>query len=268
MCYRYCALILILLLQACANSSQRIDRQAAAAQLSRSITAGGDFRHVIYANARATTGSRLFVYLDGDGRPWGSNGQAPAADPTTRKPIALQLLAQTQAAGIYVSRPCYQRVQDPGCEPALWTSERYSAEVVDSIAAAIGRFVDTGMQRDIVLVGYSGGGVLAVLVAERLENVAAVVTIAANLDTDAWTQHHRYLPLSGSLNPATSIHDHPWQELHLQGKADQIVPVATTARYFERYPEAERREFDEFTHVCCWVEQWREILEGVVIEKP
>ena len=37
------------------------------------------------------------------------------------------------------------------------------------------------------------------LIAERLENVTAVVTIAANLDTDAWTEHHKYLPMSQSL---------------------------------------------------------------------
>ena len=51
--------------------------------------------------------------------------------------------------------------------------------------------------REVTFVGYSGGGVLAVLIAERLDNVAGVITVGANLDTDAWTEHHGYLPLTG-----------------------------------------------------------------------
>ncbi|HEY6641820.1 dienelactone hydrolase family protein [Povalibacter sp.] len=257
--------LLLLLLQACVNNAQRIDRQAAAAQLTRSVVAGREFRHVVYANGQAAnaTTQRLLVYLDGDGRPWGANGREPAADPTTRNPVALQLLAQTTAPAIYVSRPCYQRMNDSMCGPATWTSDRYSAVVVDSLAAAIQQAAGDDARKQIVLVGYSGGGVLAVLVAERLANVAAVITIAANLDIDAWTQHHHYLPLTGSSNPASSMHDHPWPEVHLQGTADHTVPAATTARYFARYPLAQRRQFDEFTHVCCWVEQWPEIFASI-----
>ena len=42
------------------------------------------------------------------------------------------------------------------------------------------------------------------LLAERLEMTQAVVTIAANLDTDAWTELHGFSALEGSLNPAAS----------------------------------------------------------------
>ncbi|HMN44568.1 MAG TPA: lipase family protein [Povalibacter sp.] len=266
--YRHCGLILLLALQGCASSSQRIDAQAEAAGLSRSVVAGRDFRHVVYANALAhgdAAAQRLVVYFDGDGRPWGSSGLQPAADPTTRKPLALQLLARTPAPGIYVSRPCYQELKDPACEAAVWTSERYSTAVVDSLVAAIGQFSAARPPREIVLIGYSGGGVLATLAAERLGNVAAVVTIAANLDIDAWAQYHGYLPLTGSLNPAASGHDHAWREVHLQGADDAVVPAATTARYFARYPAAQQRQFDGFSHVCCWVERWAEIFADVAL---
>jgi dienelactone hydrolase len=115
----------------------------------------------------------------------------------------------------------------------------------------------------IVLVGYSGGGVLAVLVAERLDHVAGVITVAANLDVDAWVKQHGYLPLTQSLNPALSILAHPWPELHLQGERDTVVPAATTHAYFERYPAAQLRSFAEYDHVCCWVAAWPEVLAHV-----
>ena len=266
--YRYSGLVVLLTLalQGCLSASQRIDAQAGAAGLSRSVVAGRDFHHVIYANAPARSAAaaqRLIVYFDGDGRPWGSDGRQPAADPTTRKPLALQLLARTPAPGIYVSRPCYQELKDPSCDTALWTAARYSTAVVDSLVAAIERFPAT--PREIVLIGYSGGGVLATLAAERLAHVTAVVTLAANLDIDAWAQYHGYLPLTGSLNPALSERDHAWREIHLQGADDAVVPAATTVRYFARYPAARQQPFEGFSHVCCWVERWEEIFAGLEI---
>jgi pimeloyl-ACP methyl ester carboxylesterase len=149
------------------------------------------------------------------------------------------------------------------CEPSIWTSARYTEKVVASIATAIRKFSADDAKTELILVGYSGGGVLAILVGERLEHVASVVTIAANLDTEARTQRHHYLSLTGSLNPAASTHDHPWREPHLQGAVDQIVPAVTTSRYFDRYASAQRQQFGEFTHVCCWVNQRPDILASI-----
>lgn len=253
-------LILIIALVAaggCVSNGQRIDREAEAAHLSRAVVTGGAYRHVIYGKKSAAADpQRLIVFLDGDGRPWSADGQQPEDDPTTRNPVALKLLARTPATGIYVSRPCYQEIVDQKCSANTWTSARYSPEVVDSIAAAVRDAAQAANSREIVLVGYSGGGVLAVLVAERTEHVAAVVTIAANLDTDAWTRHHGYLPLTDSMNPAVSAREHPWPEIHLQGALDRSVPVDTTVEYFKRFPVAQQRRFDGYDHVCCWVDAW------------
>jgi pimeloyl-ACP methyl ester carboxylesterase len=249
------------LLGACASTGQRIDRQAHAAGLSREIVTGSDYRHIVYDNGLAAPAAswpnRLVVFLDGDGRPWSADGQRPSADPTTRNPIALQLLTRTQARGIYVSRPCYQEIVDEKCAVDTWTNGRYAAAIADSIAAVIGKSAGSS---EIVLIGYSGGGALAALVAERISNVAAVITIAANLDTDAWTRHHGYLPLDLSLNPALSERDHPWSEFHLQGARDTVVPPATTAGYFARYPNAQHWTIDDYDHVCCWTDGWPELL--------
>lgn len=268
------------LLGACTSNGQRIDRQARVAGLTRAIVTGTTYRHIVYDNGRgkeqpgleeqssAAPGmgpwsDRLVVFLDGDGRPWSADGQRPSPDPTTQNPIALQLLIHTPARAIYVSRPCYQNMVDKECSVETWTSGRYAADIADSIATVIGEVARNTRSSQILLVGYSGGGALAILVAERTRNVAAVVTIAANLDTDAWTRHHGYLPLDRSLNPAASNLAHPWPEFHLQGTRDAVVPAATTSAYFARYPKAQQWTSGDYDHVCCWVTAWPELFTRI-----
>jgi hypothetical protein len=249
-------------LAGCASGPERIDHAASAAGLRRSIVNGTAFRHIVYRNA-VTGSAPLFVFLDGDGRPWSDDGLQPRPDPTTRNPLALKLLMRTPAPAIYVSRPCYQQVVDAGCSSESWTSGRYSGVVVASMAAAIRDAAGSGGFQKIVLVGYSGGGALAVLAAEQLETVAGVVTIAANLDTDAWASYHHYLPLSASLNPAASNRTHPWREIHLTGAHDTVVPATTTAAYFSRYPDANQWPYADSDHVCCWIAQWPQVFERI-----
>ena len=210
-------------------------------------------------------GPTLTVFLEGDGRPW-VRGAEISFDPATRRPIALDLLARTPPPVAYIVRPCYVSTRDAGCTPDLWTSARYSQAVVASVAAAIRDAMRRASASEARLVGYSGGGALAVLVAERLERVGGVTTIGANLDVDAWTKHHGYLPLERSLDPARSPRPHPWPELHLQGERDENVPPNTTDAYFERYPDAQRRVLAGFDHACCWVEAWPDI--GQIRDQP
>jgi pimeloyl-ACP methyl ester carboxylesterase len=260
------AVVLAVTLAGCASDPQRIDRIASAAGLSRSVVTGATFRHVVYRNALAPSPRPLFVFLDGDGRPWSDDGLQPRSDPTTRNPLALKLLTRTSAPGIYISRPCYQQIADAACSSESWTGGRYSSAVIASIAAVTRDAAASGGFEKIVLVGYSGGGALAVLVAEQLENVAAVITIAANLDTDAWASYHHYLPLSASLNPAASNRAHPWREIHLTGARDAVVPATTTTAYFAKYPDAKQWPYADFDHVCCWAEQWPQVSARIVEE--
>jgi pimeloyl-ACP methyl ester carboxylesterase len=202
------------------------------------------------------------VFLEGDGVPW-RGGREPSDDPTARHPIALELLLRSPAAAAYVTRPCYHRLEDDRCGPEHWTSARYSEEVIASMASAVLEAMRRAQATQVMLVGYSGGGVLAVLIAERLENVSAVVTIAANLDTDAWTAHHRYLPLSQSLNPALSERAHAWPEFHFQGENDARVPPESTDAYFRRYPSANRETIAGYDHVCCWLDAWPKLWSEI-----
>jgi hypothetical protein len=91
-----------------------------------------------------------------------------------------------------------------------------------------------------------------------------VVTIAANLDTGAWTALHRFTPLTGSLNPATAA---PLpagiRQLHLAGGRDSNVAPAIVRSVALRQPEARYVEVAAFDHVCCWLEQWPALMQGI-----
>jgi hypothetical protein len=246
------------------------------------------FTNAALQSASKTPGTahrRLHVYLDGDGRPFVTPRRV-ARDPTPSAPMVLDLLRLDGAPALYLGRPCYHGLQ-AACDPRDWTVARYGERVVRALAAGIlasARAVDA---RSVVLVGYSGGGALAVLVAARLESenhdqparkgspetparnpsgmpvLSGVVTLAANLDTDAWAAHHRYSPLVGSLNPAHLPVLPVVAQWHLSGAADTNVPPQLQASFRARAAATGTRfqTLPGFTHTCCWIEAWPSMLE-------
>ncbi len=241
----------------CASPAARFNDYAESLGLQLHVMESNAFRHLLVSNRQS--GERLHIYFGGDGTPW-IRGREIAMDPTPRKAIALGLLALDPQPAVYVGRPCYH--EQPGaCSRALVTSARYSATVVESMAQVVRTLIVERPGQMPILIGYSGGGVLALLVAERVVEVSQVITIAANLDIDAWSDHHGYLPLTGSINPAEVA---SWRsnlkQLHLSGRQDHNVPPTTIRRFGVASPNAEIRFYDEFDHSCCWQQIWPEIL--------
>ena len=132
------------------------------------------------------------------------------------------------------------------------------------MVAALRRAVGPRTDRGLTLIGYSGGGVLAMLMAARMEEVGAVVTIAANLDIDAWADLNGYSRLEGSLNPATQP---PLpariRQIHLFGGRDRRVPPHLAQTVVARQGNARVVVVPDFDHTCCWERVWPEILAGV-----
>ena len=109
-----------------------------------------------------------------------------------------------------------------------------------------------------------GGGTLAWLMAAQVPETAAIVTVAANLDTDDWTRIHDYSPLAGSLNPALMPPLSPTiSQFHYVGARDRNVPPSIVQSFARRHPEARVIEVSDFDHECCWIEQWPNLLEEV-----
>lgn len=259
-------LVLAMSLSGCATRpSDPAEALAAAQGMTRLVVTGRGFRHLAYARGGVGVGEgwdgRVHLYLEGDGRPWASRHRV-ASDPTPLNPFALRLMGRDTASVLYVGRPCYHGfVEDPGCGPWLWTQGRYSPAVVASMVAAIETLVPTREGVRITLIGYSGGGVLALLIASRLDAVDQVITVAANLNVEAWADHHAYSPLAGSLNPAALAPLPPRvHQLHLAGARDRQVPPVTISSFLARNPGASFRIIEGFDHRCCWIEQWPELL--------
>jgi pimeloyl-ACP methyl ester carboxylesterase len=227
------------------------------------VVAGEPFGHVVFLRpARGAAGSRtLHVYIDGDGRPW-SRGE-PTADPTPRNPLVLRLMALDPAPSLYLGRPCYHGLAAaPPCAAAVWTAERYSPAVVASMATALRRALRGRDVDRLVWVGYSGGGSLAVLLAPRFAETIGVITIAANLDIEAWADLHGYARLVGSLNPATQP---PLpariRQRHYVGGRDRVVPESIVSR--GPIDPAGLVVIPGYDHVCCWEAIWPGVLAEV-----
>ena len=248
------------LISACSTAPFPLAERAAAENLRYRAVQTSIFEHSVYEKSGDST--YQVVFIEGDGRPWAVGGMLPARDPTPRDALAFDLMLATPARTYYLTRPCYFGTWSETCTAETWTSGRYSDAVIGSLAEAI--VTTTDPNRPLILVGYSGGGALAVLLATRLESVDGIVTVAGLLDTDAWTSHHRYEPLDGSLNPAAVMPD--VVQLHLHGASDAVVPIEQTRRVVAETSNASLRVFDEYDHVCCWRRDWPEIWREVEAE--
>lgn len=257
------ALIGGLWLTGCASPSQRFDETAAELAFSSQQVDGTGFSHRIFQNpvARTTSSGRvLHVYLDGDGSPW--RNHFPEDDPTSRNPLILRMMAKDPAPAILLGRPCYHGLnQDPACDRRFWTSNRYSQTVVDSMVAALRHWLATRNYSELVLIGFSGGGVLASLIAPEITNIVGLVTVAGNLDVKAWSEAHGYPPLKDSLNPIDRPKLPPHiKQLHLAGTEDDNVLPAIVKAYADKQGEARYVEYRQ-QHGCCWDTIWPEPLQ-------
>jgi hypothetical protein len=234
------------------------ERLAARSNLERTVVRGGDFEHLILKNDGG--GDTLHVFIEGDGTPW-IGGRRVASDPTPRNPLALRLMLATPAAAAYVGRPCYFSVEDPTCDSRYWTDARYAPSVVASMAAAIGTLIADDRYRRCIVIGHSGGAALAVLVAGQLPRPCRIVSIAGLIDAGAWTQWHRYEPLTGSLDPRDVDATRSDRFVYLVGMRDTNIPAEQTLAAIDGAPEANVWRYPDFDHVCCWLEQWPQILE-------
>lgn len=247
---------------ACVAPATRVDEVAAYYGFERQTVLGTKFFHRIYLNRKKLSSGVLHVYIEGDGLPW-LNSDRVSPDPTPRNPLMLRLMAQDKESSIYLGRPCYFGfAQTQPCNSWWWTDGRYSLGVVDSMAAALAKFIPALKPASVVLIGHSGGGALAMLLAVRPIKVKAVVTLAGNLDIEAWAQLHHFSDLSGSLNPALMEPlDMTIVQMHFLGGKDQNIPSPIVSRFARHQPRAYFKMYQDFDHRCCWAEKWGEILE-------
>ena len=267
---KLCWASLVLLLTACASLSPQQRRLAAEKMAAdagwQGVTfPGDDFVLLGFVPKVIHDSDLLTIYIEGDGLAW-ITPTLPSQDPTPIHPVALQLaLRHSSGAAAYLARPCQYVVGEDrrNCQTAWWTDRRFATEVVQAGSRAVDQLKQRFRASHIVLIGYSGGGAIAALLAAQRKDVTRLVTVAGNLDHVLWTQLHHVSPLTGSLNPADA-----WQALadvpqvHFVGGSDSIVSREVAESYVARFPANKRpslRVIEGFDHACCWVAQWPEI---------
>jgi len=151
------------------------------------------------------------------------------------------------------------------CLETHWSDQRFSEDLVAASDQAISQLVTETAAPALDLVGYSGGGSLAVLLAARRQDVRSLRTVAGNLDHQEFSRYHRVSPLSGSLNPldvAGKVALNP--QLHFVGRQDDTVPERITERFLAALPApncAEKVEVEEADHTNGWLAQWPALLQ-------
>lgn len=201
----------------------------------------------------------LTVYIESDGAPWRVPDEPPF-DPTPHKPMVLQMAASDPSTAVgYLGRPCQYLTPNAlaECDPALWMLGRFSEDAVAATNASLTAMKSRARASAINLVGYSGGGAIAALVAARRDDVKCLVTVAAPLDSDAWTSAIGVSRLSYSLNPADIAGKlRPLTQTHFRGRRDTLVPPATSRRFLAQVPGARIIDKDDYDHQCCWRTDW------------
>lgn len=271
-------LVLGTMLTACSSVPSPAERHSQADALARqhgwqamtiSTTA---FDLVAYLPVVPREGDRLTVYIEGDGLAWVTPTQ-PSLDPTPRKSVGLQLaLAHPYSEPVaYLARPCqYIDAQASRCAQRYWTGQRFAPEVIEASNSALDVLKLRFGTQHLALVGYSGGGAVAALLAARRRDVVLLITVAGNLDHQAWTRHHRIEPLTGSLNPADfreALQD--VRQWHLTGSKDQIMPPSITNGFVSGFssgkPPPRVVVVPGYDHRCCWAENWANLLIAAAI---
>jgi pimeloyl-ACP methyl ester carboxylesterase len=226
----------------------------------------------VYETARPLETEIITIYIEGDGLSWISRDR-PSANPTPINPIGLKLALQNKHSAVYLARPCQfiNLTLESNCNKKYWTSHRFSKEVIDSTNNAIEKIKAKYQAKRIILIGYSGGGTVATLVAARRSDIKQLITIAGNLDIDAWAKRHHLTTLDGSLNPADYYSNlESIDQTHLVGGKDTNISIAETMSYVRKFSKSNLIKVivvDQYDHRCCWVEDWQKITNQYLMKK-
>lgn len=275
--WRWLLVAAVVGLTGCATPSPQARRDNAGAWAAAQgwqplLLPGSAFDLQAFVPQRLQRAQRLTVYIEGDGLAW-LDRHTPSFAPTPSDPLALRLaVADARAQAVYLARPCQytQGASFKGCEFRYWGTHRFAPEVIGAMDDALGQLKRRYGATDLVLVGYSGGGAVAALLAARRDDVAALVTVAGTLDTAHWTQVQGVSPLLGSLNPrdvAARLVTLP--QWHFVGLRDNVVPRSVLNQFLDRVSDSASpgsipptvEAIPDFDHHCCWAAAWPQLSQ-------
>ncbi len=269
----------------CAAMRGCLDRSSAAGNIAREsgftkeYVKAGDFTLMTYHrfnSLRHNSGLRegdqgsnnpesVRVYIEGDGRAWETKHRL-SDDPTPSDPVALRLAAVDPADNVaYIARPGqYSLSGFPECDSKYWSGSRFAPEVIHAFTRALDLLKERSGVRYIELVGYSGGGAIAVLVAAARSDISSLRTVAGNLDPAALCVYHGVSRLDGSMDPLDAAQKVAFlPQRHFFGSKDTVVPRAIGASFVKSEGD-ERCEritvVEGVSHNDGWDKRWKGLL--------
>ncbi|MCK5892852.1 MAG: hypothetical protein KAG53_00255 [Endozoicomonadaceae bacterium] len=245
------------------------NHQAMIIHLAQSLNASSEVLDTRYFplqtfQALSRSNSTLRVYIEGDGQAWISRYRA-SQDPIPYELTLSELMHQdTYSERVYLARPC-QFVWSEYCEIPVWTSLRYSQPMVDALNEALDKLKIKGPYQHIELIGFSGGGTLALLLAAGREDVTSVRTVAGNLSPHFVNRFHGVSATPDSLDPtnfSTTLATIP--QLHFIGGKDSIITSDVYDNYRSFFSQKQCLLYyvnPDAGHHSKWKDSWLELLE-------
>lgn len=228
-------------------------------------TVQSNYPGLILLKKPSTTAAPLWIFIEGDGAPFGKNGEESLSNPTPHHSIALALaLSLGEVGGAYLSRPCQYvalTTTGPCRDTSLWQARRFGNQALDLTSSGMEALMrDTA--GEIHLVGHSGGGVLARgLAAKYPARVRCIITLASPPDVADWAKHHAIQGLE--VAQETSPNKLPAETTHYSffGDQDKVIGPELVVAWHRQFLEMNNPNFYtgivEATHSRGWLRFWK-----------
>lgn len=208
----------------------------------------------------------IHVYIEGDGFAYINSAQA-SNDPTPHMATGLALALADKAANVvYLARPCqYTLAQSPSCDVTFWTSARFSEKIIVAMNDALNQIKQAHSAQKIALIGYSGGGAVAVLLAARRTDIQSLRTVAGNLNHQAVNTFHHVSPMPQSLNAidiTNQIRQIP--QVHFVGGQDTVIPSFIAQQFAQKVGAcAQVSIVESASHSEGWQVSWPQLMQQI-----
>ncbi len=212
-------------------------------------------------------GARTRVYIEGDGLAFLSRTrQSP--DPTPTNPVALRLAAADSSQNVvWLGRACQYVTNREAtqCHPQYWTYARFAPKAVAAVNAQLDALKQQYNIPEFELIGFSGGGAVAALIAAERADVTCLRSVAGNLDHRAFTEFHTVPPMTESLNPAVQpARLRTLPQHHYVGADDKIVPEIVAQSYKRKIAPTGPFSITVIqgaTHEDGWLQSWPSLVQ-------
>lgn len=172
----------------------------------------------------------LTVVIEGDGYAW-FDRYTPSDNPTPLDPVGLRIASSLPGPVVYLARPC-QYVNGPGCALPVWTSRRFTPDVLASYGQAFDALKSQYNVKNFRIIGFSGGAYIALILAAERNDIMEVTTVAGVLDPSVWANFHDISALEGLEGyDGHVMRSRHVDFLHICGLEDDIVPCSLSERF-------------------------------------